>query len=376
MLEKLGLSRFLGKISSRFIHIPDQTCQILIQALSGEYLFRIRKNRLKNGHELTGKEQQGPKKAMISTLIPGDQTGRGGQEADARDSAPLSLGTDEIKKILYSRGHRSDGPKQRAAKRRASSEAQKRLNLKNSREKLKLVLAAAFPTAGSGQVFILTYRPDCVPASWDEADERVNEYRKLVRRERRKRRLPFYMVSNTEEHSARHGRLHHHVVVNTTGEDYELLRRCWKWGEVLEFHPMRVDKDQNWKTLAAYMTNLEDPALRVRTAPSLYRAVKAADDENRAAVSKPLPRYEYPDNIITAAMVQRWCKYGVECRLSVQDSRPIDKLEAQKARGLSIYGNGFLLSTRAAAERAAEERWKLCDAERDMVALIDAKCSK
>lgn len=158
------------------------------------------------------------------------------------------------KKILYSRGHRSDGPKQRAAKRRASSEAQKRLNLKNSREKLKLVLAAAFPTAGSGQVFILTYRPDCVPVSWDEADERVNEYRKLVRRERRKLRLPFYMVSNTEEHSARHGRLHHHVVVNTTGEDYELLRRCWKWGEVLEFHPMRVDKDQNWETLAAYMT--------------------------------------------------------------------------------------------------------------------------
>lgn len=130
------------------------------------------------------------------------------------------------------------------------------------------------------------------------------------------------------------------------------------------------------KVPTSFVTNLEDPALRVRTAPSLYRAVKAADDENGAAVSKPLPRYEYPDNIITAAMVQRWCKYGVECRLSVQDSRPIDKLEAQKARGLSIYGNGFLLSTRAAAERAAEERWKLCDAERDMVALIDAKCSK
>ena len=139
------------------------------------------------------------------------------------------------------------------------------------------------------------------------------------------------------------------------------------------------------KVPTSFVTNLEPPDLRIRTAPSLYQAVKAADDENRAAATKQLPRYEYPDNIVTAAMVQRWCKYGVDYRLSVQDSRPIDALEAQKARGLSIFGNGFLLSSRAAAERAAAERaaaeraaaerWELSEAEREMVALIDAKCS-
>ena len=158
------------------------------------------------------------------------------------------------KKILYSRGHRSDSPKQRAAKRRASSEAQKRLNLKNSREKLKLTLAAAFPTAGSGWVCVLTYRDECLPHSWDEATAIVNEFRKSMRRERRRLGLPFLMASNIEEHSSRHQRLHHHAVINNTGEDFALIRRCWKWGEVLEFHPMWVDKEQNWETLAAYMT--------------------------------------------------------------------------------------------------------------------------
>ena len=145
------------------------------------------------------------------------------------------------------------------------------------------------------------------------------------------------------------------------------------------------------KVPTSFVTNLEPRTLRVRTAPSLYRAVRAADDAQRASAVKTMPRYEYPDNILTAAMAQRWCKYGVEFRLSVDDSRPIDALDAQKARALSIFGNGYLLSSRAAAERAAAERaaaeraaaeraaaerWELSDAELDMVRLIDEKCQK
>ena len=158
------------------------------------------------------------------------------------------------KKILYSRGHRGDSPKQRAAKRRASSEAQKRLNLKNSREKLKLLLAANFPTAGSGWIVALTYRDECLPHTWDEATAIVNEFRKLMRKERKKRGEELLMVSNIEEHSARHERIHHHIVVNNTGDDFEIIRRCWRWGDVVEIQKMRVDKEKNWDTLAAYLT--------------------------------------------------------------------------------------------------------------------------
>ena len=155
--------------------------------------------------------------------------------------------------VLYSRGHRADSPRARGAKRRACSEAQKRLNLKNSREMLKLILAANFPVAGAGLVVTFTYRDDAIPPSKKQANSRMNEFRKLLRRERKKRGESLVMVSNVEQHSADGGRIHHHAVINATGDDFELIRRCWKFGKV-EIERMRVDKEKNWDTLAAYLT--------------------------------------------------------------------------------------------------------------------------
>lgn len=146
---------------------------------------------------------------------------------------------------------------------------------------------------------------------------------------------------------------------------------------------VQITYENGAKVPTSFVTNMDDRSIRVRTAPALYQAVKAADDENTKAGKKSLPKYEYPDHILTAAMAQRWCKYGVEYSLSVQDSRPIDALDAQKARGLSIFGNGFLLSSSAAAERAATERaateraaaekWELSEREKLMVEMIDRK---
>ena len=141
----------------------------------------------------------------------------------------------------------------------------------------------------------------------------------------------------------------------------------------------------------SFVTNMDDRNCRVRTAPTLYRAVKDANDRNLAKTKRSLPRYEYPDNIVTAAMVQRWCKYGVDYRLSVADSLPIATLDAQRGRGLSIFGNGYILSSRAAAERAAAERaaaeraaaeraaaerWALSDRELEIVRYIDEHLPK
>ncbi len=133
----------------------------------------------------------------------------------------------------------------------------------------------------------------------------------------------------------------------------------------------------------SFVTNMDDPEIRVRTAPSLFSAVKEANDRNLAASKKSLPRYEYPDQILTAAMAQRWCKYGVEYRLRAADCLPISALDAQRSRGLSIFGCGFILGSsaaaeraaaeRAATERAATERWTLSDRELEIVKYIDAR---
>ena len=139
---------------------------------------------------------------------------------------------------------------------------------------------------------------------------------------------------------------------------------------------VQIEYTNGAKVPTSFLTNLEPETLRVRTVPTLYVAVKDADDANRREKSKPQAKYEYPDHILTAAMAQRWCKYGVEYRLTRADSRPIDALEAQKKRGLAIFGNGYLLSSsaaaeRAAAERAAAEKWQLSEAELEMVRIID-----
>ncbi|MBQ7850398.1 MAG: ParB N-terminal domain-containing protein [Clostridia bacterium] len=106
----------------------------------------------------------------------------------------------------------------------------------------------------------------------------------------------------------------------------------------------------------SFLTNLEDPGLRVRTAPVLQKAVQDASDTVRAQQTKELPKYSYPDYVITSAMVARWSKYGIDFRLSVADSVQIEALDAQKEAGKAIFGKGYLLSERAAAERAAAER--------------------
>ena len=107
----------------------------------------------------------------------------------------------------------------------------------------------------------------------------------------------------------------------------------------------------------SFLTNLEDPMLRVRTAPTLYEAVQKASDDARKERTKELPKYEYPAEVITAAMVARWSKHGVDFRLPVMESQQVSELDAQREVGKAIFGKGYLISERAAAEatRAAAE---------------------
>ena len=111
---------------------------------------------------------------------------------------------------------------------------------------------------------------------------------------------------------------------------------------------------------------------RVRSAPTLYKVVDAANDENLAAMHKDLPNYSYPDEVITAAIVGRWSKYGVDFSVPGDECVRISELDEQKEQGKAIFGGGFLLSQRAAAERAAAERaaatkWELSEREREIV---------
>ena len=81
---------------------------------------------------------------------------------------------------LYARCAPADTPKQRQAKHKASSEAQRRMNQIYSYQNLELMLAANFPAAGSGLVVTLTFDDDHMPADRREALLRELEEQKRV----------------------------------------------------------------------------------------------------------------------------------------------------------------------------------------------------
>ena len=118
-----------------------------------------------------------------------------------------------------------------------------------------------------------------------------------------------------------------------------------------------------------------------QTAPELTRRINRAVETIRRETVRELPKYVYPDNVVTAAMLQRYAKYGIEFSVRREECCFIPKLDAQRESGKAIYGGGLLVSSQKAAERAAAERaaahvWQLSDREREMVLELDSHGSQ
>ena len=132
----------------------------------------------------------------------------------------------------------------------------------------------------------------------------------------------------------------------------------------------------------SFLTNLEPKSIRLRSAPTLYAAVKAANDENLKELHKELPKYSYPDYIVMSTRVAQYSHYGIDFVVPVDESEPISQLDSQKASGKAIYGKGYIISERVKtakekaerekaerekAEREKAERWELSPREMEII---------
>ena len=115
----------------------------------------------------------------------------------------------------------------------------------------------------------------------------------------------------------------------------------------------------------SFLTNLDK--YRARAVPELYKAIKQAVDEIKAETTREMPSYEYPDEIATAAMLGKYAHYDTPLNIERKSSTLIRQLDAQKDQDKTIYGNGLLLSEKAAAEKAAATKWQLSDREKAIV---------
>ena len=76
-----------------------------------------------------------------------------------------------------------------------------------------------------------------------------------------------------------------------------------------------------------------------QTAPDLTKAINRENDRLIKANTKELPKYDYPMNVITAAMMQRYARYGVDLKIRADGCIQVGSLDAQKQAGKRYFGD-------------------------------------
>lgn len=130
----------------------------------------------------------------------------------------------------------------------------------------------------------------------------------------------------------------------------------------------------------SFVTNLGDNEIIARTSPKLTEVINDAMKKVKEGAVRVLPKYEYPNHIVTAAMIGKYGKRGIDFKVKRSDCVRVSALDAQKEYKKSIFGGGLLLSDSAAAEKAAAEKaaaekaanivWELSEREKEIISKL------
>ena len=134
----------------------------------------------------------------------------------------------------------------------------------------------------------------------------------------------------------------------------------------------RITYENGADVRTSFVTNLGN--WKIETVPELWALVDAVNAQNTNDGAAELPGYTYPDCVMTPiriAPTSRW----MALRIPASDASFARALDAQREQGKTIYGASFLLSEKAAAEKAAAEKreqfvWELSDREKAIVAAL------
>lgn len=123
----------------------------------------------------------------------------------------------------------------------------------------------------------------------------------------------------------------------------------------------------------SFLTNLDDPDIAARSDPALHDAIERASAEFQKANKKQVAKLAFPLELVTAARMNFYSVHGTDYTVRRSQSLFVRKLDNYPS---GIFGGGYLLAPRAAAERAAAKRAAakrvaLSDRERQLVALLD-----
>ena len=132
----------------------------------------------------------------------------------------------------------------------------------------------------------------------------------------------------------------------------------------------------------SFVTNLENNGYIAISEPDLYQSIHKANKIQTRMNKNQRPKYVYPNHVLTASMLNKLSKTGINYAVKSKDTNFVRELDSQREHGKVIFGNGFLLSEKAAAEKAAAEkaaaekaaaekaeviRWTLSGREREII---------
>ena len=112
--------------------------------------------------------------------------------------------------------------------------------------------------------------------------------------------------------------------------------------------------------------------LTATTSPRLDKLIAACPSQDTKV---RLPKYNYPDNILSVSDLQIIARGNVSFQVERDSCVPIHRF-ASMPKGKTLFGNHFLLSSaKAAAKAAAENRIPvpLSPAELDIISKLDSK---
>ena len=118
----------------------------------------------------------------------------------------------------------SCAPAEKRERQRYSSRVREAINFRTSYEKLWLILECNFRW---NDLFVtMGYTDDRLPKTKEAAEKRLNYFIRDLRAERKQSGQELVYVRVTEGfHSD--GRLHHHLILNAVGNDFDTIRRLW-----------------------------------------------------------------------------------------------------------------------------------------------------
>lgn len=176
-----------------------------------------------------------------------------------------------VYQLEYPCTRRNDPPKVRAAKQKATSAAQAMRNQILSTRALELLLSCNYPAPGSGLVLTLSFDDAHLPKDRKTAQRRLKYFLRKLRDARQADGKPEpRCVYCPEVLTSASGRWHFHLVLDSTGNDLDDVRRCWIYGEDIEARPLRVDEEENHETLARYMNKELREAQEYECRPGLH----------------------------------------------------------------------------------------------------------